>query len=132
MAFAQTLVDTDETWQDQRRQRADDFRALLQMSRRSRLGQGALVWQLLRDVNQPGRFIEQIIDESWREHLRRFDRGTASDVAMRERKLAFHLPEEPPVVARSTVGLGPFSRTGLKIIDLLGIFNQIDLTVAVN
>ena len=83
--------------------RANDFRALMQESRRSRLRQGALGWELLRDVNQPGRFIEQIIDESWTEHLRRFDRVTASDVSLRERKLAFHLPEEPPLVTRCVV-----------------------------
>jgi quinol monooxygenase YgiN len=56
--------------------RADDFRALMQESRRSRLRQGALEWELLRDVNRPGRFVEQIVDESWTEHLRRFDRVT--------------------------------------------------------
>ena len=86
--------------------RAHDFRALMRVSRRSRLRQGALGWALLRDVNQPGRFIEQIIDESWTEHLRRFDRVTASDVALRERKLGFHLPEEPPVVTRCIVETG--------------------------
>ena len=86
--------------------RADDFRALMRVSRRSRLRQGALGWELLRDVNQPGRFVEQIIDESWTEHLRRFDRVTASDVALRERKLGFHLPEEPPVVTRCVVETG--------------------------
>ncbi|WP_309682664.1 MFS transporter, partial [Polaromonas sp.] len=48
-------------------------------------------------------YIEQIVDESWTEHLRRFDRVTASDVALRERKLAFHLGDEPPVVTRSVV-----------------------------
>jgi MFS family permease/quinol monooxygenase YgiN len=83
--------------------RADDFRALMQESRRSRLRQGALEWELLRDVNQPGRFIEQIVDESWTEHLRRFDRATASDVALRERKLAFHIGEDPPLVTRCEV-----------------------------
>jgi quinol monooxygenase YgiN len=83
--------------------RADDFRALMQESRRSRLRQGALEWELLRDVNRPGRFVEQIVDESWTEHLRRFDRVTASDVALRERKLAFHIGEEPPVVSRCVV-----------------------------
>jgi MFS family permease len=83
--------------------RADDFRALMQESRRSRLRQGALEWELLRDVNKPGRFVEQIVDESWTEHLRRFDRVTASDVALRERKLAFHIGEEPPVVSRCVV-----------------------------
>ncbi len=86
--------------------RSDDFRALMQVSRRSRLRQGALGWELLRDVHQPGRFIEQIIDESWTEHLRRFDRVTASDVALRERKLGFHLLEEPPLVTRCIVETG--------------------------
>jgi MFS family permease len=83
--------------------RADGFRAVMQESRRSRLRQGALEWELLRDVNKPGHYIEQIIDESWTEHLRRFDRVTASDVALRERKLAFHIGDEPPVVTRSVV-----------------------------
>lgn len=83
--------------------RADDFRALMQESRRSRLRQGALDWALLRDIGNPGRYIEQIIDESWTEHLRRFDRVTASDVALRERKLAFHVGEEPPLVNRCLV-----------------------------
>ena len=81
----------------------DDFRAIMQESRRSRLRQGALEWELLRDVNQPGRFVEQIIDESWTEHLRRFDRVTASDVALRERKLAFHIGDGPPLVTRCVV-----------------------------
>ncbi|MFZ2294965.1 MAG: MFS transporter, partial [Polaromonas sp.] len=83
--------------------RAGDFRALMQESRRSRLRQGALEWELLRDMNQPGRFIEQIVDESWTEHLRRFDRVTTSDVALRERKLAFHIGDGPPLVTRCMV-----------------------------
>jgi len=83
--------------------RADDFRALMQESRRSRLRQGALEWALLREIGRPGRYVEQIIDESWTEHLRRFDRVTASDVALRERKLAFHLGDEPPQVQRCVV-----------------------------
>jgi MFS family permease len=83
--------------------RAADFYALMQESRRSRLRQGALTWDLLRDIADPGRYVEQIVDESWTEHLRRFDRVTASDVALRERKLAFHIGETPPVVTRYVV-----------------------------
>jgi MFS family permease/quinol monooxygenase YgiN len=83
--------------------KAAEFRALMQESRRSRLRQGALAWELLRDISDPGRYIEQITDESWTEHLRRFDRVTAGDVALRDRKLAFHLPDAPPVVSRSVV-----------------------------
>ncbi|MBA3593437.1 MAG: MFS transporter [Polaromonas sp.] len=83
--------------------KAEEFRALMQESRRSRLRQGALAWELLRDITDPGRYIEQITDESWTEHLRRFDRVTAGDVALRDRKLAFHLLDAPPVVSRSVV-----------------------------
>lgn len=82
--------------------RANEFRELMfNESRRSRLRHGALSWELLHDIAEPGRFIEVIVDESWIDHLRRFDRVTASDVALRDRKLAFHLSEEPPRVTRS-------------------------------
>jgi MFS family permease len=80
--------------------RAPDFLALMEESRRSRLRQGALEWQLLHDLYDPGRYVEQIIDPSWTEHLRRFDRISAADVALRDRRLAFHLGEEPPLVTR--------------------------------
>jgi predicted MFS family arabinose efflux permease/quinol monooxygenase YgiN len=80
--------------------RANDFRALMQESRRSRLRHGALSWELLHDITDPGRFIEQIVDESWAEHLRRFDRVTAADAALRDRKQAFHLGDSPPRVTR--------------------------------
>ena len=76
------------------------FRSLMEESRRSRLRQGALDWTLLHDIGEPGRFIEQVIDESWTEHLRRFDRITAADANLRERKRAFHLPEDDPIVTR--------------------------------
>lgn len=80
--------------------RAADFLALMQESRRSRLRHGALSWELLRDLADPGRYLEQIVDESWTDHLRRFDRVTAADVALRDRRLAFHIGESPPVVTR--------------------------------
>ena len=80
--------------------RADEFHTVMQESRRSRLRQGALSWELFRDTNDPGRYLEYFIDESWVEHLRHFDRVTASDVALRARRLAFHLGEHPPVVTR--------------------------------
>lgn len=91
--------------------RADDFRALMQESRRSRLRMGALDWELLQDIADPGHFIERITDENWNEHLRRFDRVTTSDVDLRERKLAFHLGENPPLVTRYVVGQSPHAKT---------------------
>jgi len=84
-------------------ERADAFRVLMQESRRSRLRMGALDWELWQDIHDAGHFIERITDESWNEHLRRFDRVTAADVALRERKLAFHVGETPPVVTRYVV-----------------------------
>lgn len=86
--------------------RAGEFRAVMQESRRSRLRQGAVGWQLLHDISQPARYVERIEDESWTEHLRRFDRVTASDVALRDRKLAFHVGESPPRVTRWAVETG--------------------------
>lgn len=80
--------------------RAAEFLALMQESRRSRLRQGALDWQLLHDLYEPGRYVEQIIDASWTEHLRRFDRISQADVQLRDKRLAFHIGEEPPRVSR--------------------------------
>lgn len=83
--------------------RGADFSALMQESRRSRLRQGALKWELVRDIGDPERYIEHIVDESWTDHLRRFDRVTAGDVALRERKRAFHIGDVPPVVTRYVI-----------------------------
>jgi MFS family permease len=83
--------------------RAREFRQLMAESRRSRLSHGALSWELLQDINEPGRFVEMIEDASWTEHQRRFDRVTTADVALRDRKLAFHQGESPPLVTRSVM-----------------------------
>jgi MFS family permease/quinol monooxygenase YgiN len=84
--------------------RAPEFRTLMQHSRRARLRHGALSWELFEDVSDPGRFIEYFIDESWVQHLRRFDRVTAGDLALRERRLAFHIGDTPPTVSRFIAG----------------------------
>ena len=83
--------------------RADEFKALMQISRRNRLRHGALSWDLLHDIHDPGLYLEQIVDESWTEHLRRFDRVTTSDATLRDRKHALHIGTEPPVVKRRIV-----------------------------
>jgi len=83
--------------------RADEFRALMQQSRSSRLRHGVLSWELLRDIHEPGRFVEQFVDPSWNEHLRRFQRLTAADAALRDRRNAFHLGDTPPRVTRCVV-----------------------------
>jgi MFS family permease len=84
--------------------RSDAFVAVMEQTRRVRLSEGAIGWALLHDIAEPARFVEQITDESWTEHLRRFHRATAADVALRERRIAFHEGEEPLVVTRYQVG----------------------------
>jgi MFS family permease len=83
--------------------RAAAFLIVMHQTRRTRLSEGAIAWDLLHDISQPGRYVEEIVDESWTEHLRRFNRATAADLALRERRLAFHLGEGPPVVTRYVV-----------------------------
>jgi MFS family permease/quinol monooxygenase YgiN len=80
---------------------AEDFLAVMNETRSARLRQGALSCEVFRDASVPGRFVEHMLDETWTEHLRRFDRLTAHDVALRERRVAFHLGSEPPRVTRS-------------------------------
>jgi len=80
--------------------RAEDFARVMQVTRRARLRQGALTWALLRDTSVPGRYVEYFVDENWIEHQRRLERFTASDIGLREQRLAFHLGEAPPKVKR--------------------------------
>ena len=81
-------------------ERAEAFIDVMQQTRRARLSEGAIGWELLHDIGEPARFVEEIVDESWTEYLRRFQRATAADIALRERRLAFHQGEEPPVITR--------------------------------
>ena len=83
--------------------RAAAFHLVMQETRRTRLAEGAIGWELLHDLTQPERYVEEVVDESWTEHLRRFNRATAADLALRERRLAFHIGEAPPVVTRYVV-----------------------------
>ncbi len=76
------------------------FAAVMAESRRARLRGGALSWGLLRDAAQPLRQVEYFVDANWTEHLRRFDRLTAADTRLRERRLALHKGSEAPAVTR--------------------------------
>jgi len=75
----------------------------MHISRSSRRREDVLSWELLRDIHEPGRFVEQFVDPSWNEHLRRFERLTAADAALRDRRLGFHIGETPPRVTRCVV-----------------------------
>jgi MFS family permease/quinol monooxygenase YgiN len=83
--------------------RAAEFKALMEETRQARLRLGVLSWELLRDASNEGRYVEYFLDESWVEHLRRQERFTASDVELRERRLAFQMSGEAPKVSRYIV-----------------------------
>ncbi|MEQ1804623.1 MAG: MFS transporter, partial [Burkholderiaceae bacterium] len=76
------------------------FLDVMRLTRRNRLRQGVLSWELFRDTADPQVYVEQFMDETWADHLRRFGRMTAADVDLRERRLAFHVGPEPPAIAR--------------------------------
>jgi quinol monooxygenase YgiN len=80
--------------------RTQEFLAVMQESRVNRLQKGALSWGLFQDTERPGRFVEYFLDESWADHLRRFERFTAADAELRERRHRFHTGDEPPKVTR--------------------------------
>lgn len=80
--------------------RADDFRTVMKETRGARLRQGALSWRLYRDITEPGRYIEHIVNESWVEHQRLLERFTAADERLRERRLGFHISATPPRIQR--------------------------------
>jgi MFS family permease len=81
--------------------RATEFATVMRESRANRLQMGALSWGLFQDTSEPGHYIEYFLDESWADHLRRFDRFTAADADLRQRRYAFHIGAEPPKVTRS-------------------------------
>ncbi|EHR72334.1 arabinose efflux permease family protein [Burkholderiales bacterium JOSHI_001] len=79
---------------------AGEFAEVMRETRAARLRQGALSWGLFRDAAVPGRYVEYFVDETWVEHLRRLERFTAGDQALRQRRLALHQGPEPPLVRR--------------------------------
>ena len=80
--------------------RADEFLPIVQETGRRRMSRGALSAEVFRDTADPGRFVEYIVDESWLEHLRHFDRLTAADELLRARRLSYLLDGHPPKVTR--------------------------------
>jgi len=80
--------------------RVDAFVTLMRESRRHRLRNGALSWELFRDSADAGRFVEWFLDDSWVGHLRQHERLTEADLQLRAKKHAFHVGESPPRVQR--------------------------------
>jgi MFS family permease len=81
-------------------ERAAEFDAVMAESRGARLRAGAVSWSLFEDLERPGRFVEYFVCATWVDYLRRFDRFTAADEKLHERRHALHIAEGPPIVSR--------------------------------
>jgi MFS family permease len=80
--------------------RAVEFDSIMAESRGARLRAGAVSWGLFEDLEKPGRFVEYFACDNWADYLRRFDRFTAADEALQQKRHAFHIAESPPQVSR--------------------------------
>jgi len=62
-----------------------EFVAAMQGVREMRRRNGAYFWQLFHDSEDPTRFVETFMDESWTEHLRQHERASIADGEIRAR-----------------------------------------------
>jgi MFS family permease len=88
------------------RERTASFLAEAQALRSIRRRDGAFAWGLFEDAARPGCFVESFLVESWAEHVRQHERGTAADRDVNERIRKYHLGPEPPQV-RHLIAPGP-------------------------
>ena len=66
---------------DRRTEFVDAMQEVRQMRRRN----GAYFWQLFHDSEDPSRFVECFMDESWIEHLRQHERASVADREIQRR-----------------------------------------------
>jgi MFS family permease/quinol monooxygenase YgiN len=78
--------------------RENEFRTAMRDVRRIRRRDGAVRWELFRDLAEATCFVETFVVESWAEHLRQHGRMTVADRRILARADACHLgPSEPRV-----------------------------------
>jgi len=80
--------------------RRAEFESIMAETREARMREGAVLWGLFEDIQQPGRFVEYFACDTWADYLRRFQRFTAMDERLREMRFAFHLGDAPPRISR--------------------------------
>lgn len=66
-----------------------DFVAAMQGVREMRRRNGAYFWQLFHDSDDPTRFVECFLDESWIEHLRQHEGASVADREIQRRAKQF-------------------------------------------
>jgi len=80
-------------------EQARDFTDVMEAMRRFRRREGAVRWDLFRDLGDPDRYVETFVVPSWGEHLREHARVTVDDQALEARRDALLQPGVAPVTA---------------------------------
>jgi MFS family permease len=83
---------------------ADAFLVEARKLERIRRRDGAIRWNVYRDVGDRERWVETFVVESWLEHLRQHERGTADDRVLLDAVKAFHRGDSPPLVRHHIAG----------------------------
>ncbi len=75
-----------------------EFTKVMKNLRRIRLREGAFFWKLFKDVEEPHKFVECFMVESWLEHLRYHERVTVTDRKIQTHANTFHAGKKSPHV----------------------------------
>jgi MFS family permease len=70
-------------------ERANDFIQAMEAMRSFRYREGAIRWDLFRDLADPDRYVENFIAPSWAEHMRQHERVTVADQAIEAHAFSF-------------------------------------------
>jgi quinol monooxygenase YgiN len=93
------------------REKAAAFAEAMRAVRRVRRRDGATRWGLYQDVEDPERWVEVFLVDTWGEHLRQHGRGTQADRALIDRAVSFHLgpgrPEVSHLIRRQPGSIDP-------------------------
>jgi hypothetical protein len=79
--------------------RSQEFESAMHDVRSLRLRDGAIYWGLFHDVENPSRYVETFVSESWTEHLRQHERITKADLAIEQHALSFHIGKDAPRIS---------------------------------
>jgi len=89
--------------------RSNEFESAMHEIRSLRLRDGAINWGLFHDVENPSRYVETFISESWTDHMRQHERITKADALIEDRIRTFHIGKDPPRVSH-LIGENTFKR----------------------
>lgn len=81
----------------------NEFLRTMAQRRRIRRRNGAIEWTLMRDLEQPRRWVENFKLSNWTEYVRHNQRTTHEDAAVAARIRELHRGDQPPVVHRMII-----------------------------